>query len=1397
MWPDIIRKSKEGGLDTIETYVFWNAHEPLRRQYDFSGNLDLIRFLKTIQDQGLRAILRIGPYVCAEWTYGGIPMWVHNLPGVQIRTKNDVFMNEMQNFTSLIVDMVKKEKLFASQGGPIILAQLETCNGWYCDNFTPQNPNTPKMWTENWTGWFKSWGGPNPHRTAEDVAFAVARFFQNGGTLQNYYMVYAQTNLMVNKDNKAEDEPSSLKWVWRPENIDSTVVQGKGDFSVNSIVDQKAMANDQSDYLWLMTSVNLGKDDLFLKEKVTLRVPDNGHILHVYVNGEYLGSQWAGYPSNNDKFDQRFVFETNVKLNEGKNLITLLSATVGFKNYGGKYDLIEAGVLAPVELVAHKGENTTVKDLSNQKWSYKIGLEGVENKIYDTECPSNVKWSSDNLPTNRNMTWYKTTFKAPLGDKPVVVDLLGLGKGHAWVNNHSLGRYWPSYIANETLCQTEACDYRGTYSDSKCRSGCGQPTQRRYHVPRSFLKDGENTLVLFEEFGGDPSRVKFETVEVGSACVNAHAGKTVELSCYDRPISRIAFASFGNPQGECGSFAKGECESSADVAKIIEKECVGKESCKFEVSERKFGKAYCNVKKLAVEAVSAALVLLSSCLAIKVEYDAHAIIIDGQRKIMNAGSIHYPRSTVQMWPDLIQKAKDGGIDAIETYIFWDRHEPRRREYDFSGNLDFIKFFQLVQEAGLYGILRIGPYVCAEWSYGGFPMWLHNTPGVQLRTDNEIYKKEMQEFTSKIVNMAKGANLFASQGGPIIFAQIENEYGNVMKGYGEAGKRYVQWCAQMAVAQNIGVPWIMCQQADAPQPMINTCNGFYCDNFTPNNPNSPKMWTENWTGWFKLWGGKDPHRPAEDVAFAVARFFQSGGVLNNYYMYHGGTNFGRTAGGPYITTSYDYDAPLDEYGNMNQPKYGHLKQLHAALKVGEKLLTSGTVTTKNFGQDFDMTMYADNATGEKFCFLSNVNGQTDTTFDLQQDGQFFVPAWSVTILQNCNKEIFNSAKINSQISIMVKKVYNKDDNDGDDAAEAEEQPPKLNWMWAPEAMRDTLKGQGKFKASVLLDQKEATFDVSDYLWYMTSGKQMVKGDDYSFVFEKPVSLNLGTNIISLLSATVGLTNYGEWYDLKPTGLVGGSVQLVNGNNTIDLTRSNWSYKVGLNNELNKRLYDPQSSQAKLFAADKLPIGRPLTWYKTTFQAPLGSEPVVVDLQGMGKGHAWVNGNSIGRYWPSQIADANGCDTCDYRGGYSDSRCRSNCGNPSQRWYHVPRSFLNNGTNTLILFEEIGGNMTDISFQIVTVGTICASAYEGSTLELACQGGRTITEIQSATFGDPQAKCGPFKSGSSSVQNKNSLAPVEKACAGKTSCSIDVSAATFGSSSSGSGSTKKLVVQAVCS
>ncbi|TXG66844.1 hypothetical protein EZV62_008119 [Acer yangbiense] len=108
-----------------------------------------------------------------------------------------------------------------------------------------------------------------------------------------------------------------------------------------------------------------------------------------------------------------------------------------------------------------------------------------------------------------------------------------------------------------------------------------------------------------------------------------------------------------------------------------------------------------------------------------------------------------------------------------------------------------------------------------------------------------------------------------------------EYGNIDSVYGPAAKTYINWAATMALSLDTGVPWVMCQQADALDPIINTCNGFYCDNFTPNSDKKPKMWTENWSGWFLPFGGPVPYRPAEDLAFAVACFYQQGGTFQNY------------------------------------------------------------------------------------------------------------------------------------------------------------------------------------------------------------------------------------------------------------------------------------------------------------------------------------------------------------------------------------------------------------------------------------------------------------------------------------------------------------------------------------
>ncbi|TKY54396.1 Beta-galactosidase protein [Spatholobus suberectus] len=801
--------------------------------------------------------------------------------------------------------------------------------------------------------------------------------------------------------------------------------------------------------------------------------------------------------------------------------------------------------------------------------------------------------------------------------------------------------------------------------------------------------------------------------------------------------------------------------------------------------------------------------------AIEVSHDGRAIKIDGKRRVLISGSIHYPRSTPEMWPNLIQKAKEGGLDAIETYVFWNAHEPSRRVYDFAGNNDLIRFLKTIQESGLYGVLRIGPYVCAEWNYGGIPVWVHNLPEVEIRTANSVFMNEMQNFTTLIVDMVKKEKLFASQGGPIILTQIENEYGNVISYYGDAGKAYINWCANMAESLNVGVPWIMCQESDAPQPMINTCNGWYCDDFEPNNPNSPKMWTENWVGWFKNWGGQDPHRTAEDVAYAVARFYQTGGTFQNYYMYHGGTNFGRTAGGPYITTTYDYDAPLDEYGNIAQPKWGHLKELHRVLKSMEETLTNGNVSETDFGNSVKATVFATN--GSSSCFLSNTNTTTDATVTFRGKN-YTVPAWSVSLLPDCQHEEYNTAKVNVQTSIMVK-----------ENSKAEDEPIALKWTWRPENIDEALHGKSNVSANRLIDQKDKADDASDYLWYITnlhlkhddpvwsenmtlringSGHVIhafVNGEHIGNILESYAKLGItltifhGKNIISLLSVTIGLQNYGPHYDTWHTGLVG-PIELVSvkGDETIlkDLTSHKWLYKVGLHGWDHKFFSEdsPFASHHK-WESKQLPTNRMFTWYKTTFNPPLGSDPVVVDLLGMGKGYAWVNGQNLGRIWPSYDADEDGCsdEPCDYRGEYTNTKCVTNCGKPTQRWYHVPRSYLQDGANTLVLFAELGGNPSRVNFQTVVVGTACGNAYENKTLELSCQG-RPISAIKFASFGDPKGVCGAFTKGSCESKN-NALSIAQKACVGKDACSIGVSEKTFGPTSCGN-IAKRLAVEALC-
>ncbi|XP_014501410.1 beta-galactosidase 16 [Vigna radiata var. radiata] len=667
-----------------------------------------------------------------------------------------------------------------------------------------------------------------------------------------------------------------------------------------------------------------------------------------------------------------------------------------------------------------------------------------------------------------------------------------------------------------------------------------------------------------------------------------------------------------------------------------------------------------------------------------VTYDGRSLIIDGEHRILFSGSIHYPRSTPQMWPNLIAKAKEGGLDVIQTYVFWNLHEPQQGQYNFRGRRNIVRFIKEIQAQGLYVTLRIGPYIESECTYGGLPIWLHDIPGIVFRSDNEQFKFHMQRFATKIVNVMKSANLYVSQGGPIILSQIENEYGNVEGAFHEKGLSYIRWAAQMAVGLQTGVPWVMCKQDNAPDPVINTCNGMQCGTTFkgPNSPNKPSLWTENWTSFYQVFGGVPYIRSAEDIAYNVALFIAKRGSYVNYYMYHGGTNFDRIASA-FVTTSYYDEAPLDEYGLVRQPKWGHLKELHAAIKSCSKSLLYGTQTSFSLGSRQNAYVFKSNST-ECAAFLEN---NEDRTVTVQlQNISYQLPPKSISILPDCKNVAFNTAKVRTQNDRSMKSYLRFN------SAE--------KWKVYKEAIPSF--DDTSLRANTLLDQISTAKDTSDYMWYtfrfndnspnaqsiLSAYSQghvlhtFINGNlvgsahgshrNASFVMENKLNLIKGMNNISFLSATVGLPNSGAYLEHKVAGLSRVKVQ------GQDITNQAWGYQVGLLGE-KLQIYTASGSskvQWERFQSST----KPLTWYKTTFDAPEGNDPIVLNLESMGKGYTWINGQGIGRYWVS----------------FQTPR-----GTPSQKWYHIPRSLLKSTGNLLVLLEEETGNPLEITLDTVYI------------------------------------------------------------------------------------------------
>ena len=367
-----------------------------------------------------------------------------------------------------------------------------------------------------------------------------------------------------------------------------------------------------------------------------------------------------------------------------------------------------------------------------------------------------------------------------------------------------------------------------------------------------------------------------------------------------------------------------------------------------------------------------------------VEYDGRSFAVGGQRTLWLSGSVHPARVPPGEWASTLRQMRRNGLNMVQVYVFWNAHEPSASGAAFSGApgstdwdvVDLKRFVSIAASEGLFVNLRVGPYVCAEWKFGGLPLWLMNAtayPELALRTNEPTWMRLMGDWFRRVVSHL--AEFLAPVGGPIVLTQVENELAY------DAPEEYVRWTGAMAreavrdalataveaseTLANVSslstgdaplIPILMCEGSVAPN-AVPACNGPTCAEYLT-DPGSrgdmvidaddaerepkrvlvdfPGVWTEN-EGGYQTWGGSPTEpaayfwgRGADDVAWASMRWFARGGAHMNYYMYVGGNNFGRT-GGDAITTAYATDVNVCPDGLPNEPKFSHLGNMHAALR----------------------------------------------------------------------------------------------------------------------------------------------------------------------------------------------------------------------------------------------------------------------------------------------------------------------------------------------------------------------------------------------------------------------------------------------------------------------------------
>ncbi|MFJ2178127.1 beta-galactosidase family protein [Streptomyces sp. NPDC087851] len=319
--------------------------------------------------------------------------------------------------------------------------------------------------------------------------------------------------------------------------------------------------------------------------------------------------------------------------------------------------------------------------------------------------------------------------------------------------------------------------------------------------------------------------------------------------------------------------------------------------------------------------------------------------VDGRPVRLLSGALHYFRVHEEHWAHRLGMLRAMGLNCVETYVPWNLHEPEPGRFHEVAALG--RFLDAAHAAGLWAIVRPGPYICAEWENGGLPHWLTGPMGARVRTRDTAFLGAVGRWYGELLPQVAAREL--GRGGPVIMVQVENEYGS----YG-TDQVYLERLTELTRACGITVPLVT---SDGPEEhmltggmvpgLLATVNfgsgaGAAFETLRRYRPEGPLMCMEFWCGWFEHWGGKPVVRNPADAAGALREVLEAGASVN-VYMAHGGTNFAGWAGANRAgelnggalepdVTSYDYDAPIDEAGRPTE-KFRLFREVFAEYQEG--------------------------------------------------------------------------------------------------------------------------------------------------------------------------------------------------------------------------------------------------------------------------------------------------------------------------------------------------------------------------------------------------------------------------------------------------------------------------------